>query len=587
MKVGRLSSLQPQASSLIRRGFAIPLVMGAVAILLTVAFFTQALSRAQVRLTAGFVDHQIAFQLAESGLEQALFALKSDLAVNRGLLSAIEGETPIELQFTRNVTQELEGLVEAPSLGDVFLWARYDPESNNTPTIGDYRVGRLTVRSQGVYTNGQGYQARRQVKMVTKVTGINLGIVAPNHGLFVRDPLPVEYKVPSLTIDVRDFSVMGGHVYLENGLHAELTEYLINKEFRPMRQLGFFDLGYDTFNFFSIFNGGLNLTHSKVLEYKNNGITRKYYKFQGLQSIFAGRGAYRAVEEDYVPEVKPRPQGYDNRDINLFRPEEYKKVANLVINPVTGTEPDGNSEDNKYFKDVFFRGPLNTSSTNTIYRNVLPLYGWDDWRKVPMRFSSNPTRRQDVTNAVHLDGVTFVKGDVFLEGWYEGIGSLVVQGNVYLGGDFLSLPNQMTGYQSLVNLVVLEDPTREPYGAGERFNKATGRLIFKPHHDMDFDRQRMSYMRDLTPVLDTAVYAQNGMETDRSSLFDTFFNMEIEFNLACELFDFERLPHDLKIYGDDPMDILQGTAGRRGNQIFYNPQISSEIISWEEETPQI
>ncbi|MBI3891099.1 MAG: hypothetical protein HY303_06175 [Candidatus Wallbacteria bacterium] len=565
------------------RGFAMVLVVAVLVIVVFIAFVMNSLSRAEIRLTSGFVDHQQAFQLAEAGLEQALFALKSDLATNKGMMAAIEGETPTEIDFGRGVTKELEALVEAPGMADVFLWARYDPEQGNTPTIGDYRVGRLTIRSQGVYTNPQGYQARRQIRMVTKVTGVNLGIVAPDHGLLVRDPLPVEYRVPSLTLDVRDFAVMGGFVYLENGLHAQLTEYIMNKEFRPMRQIGFFDLGYDTFNFFSLFNGGVNLTHSRKVEYKNNGITRKYYKFQGLGSIFRGQGAYRPIEEDYVPEVRARPQGYDNKDINLFKAEEYRKIANVVINPQSSVEPDGDSEDNKYFQDVFFRGPAN--SANTIYRNVLPLYGWGDWRKVPSRWTQDPTRKQDITNAIHLDGVTYVHGDVFLEGWYEGLGTLVVQGNVFVGGDFLALPPAVTGYPSLANLVVLEDRAREPYGGTDKFNKVTGRVIYKPHHDMDFDRRRLQFMRDLTPQLDTAIYAQNGMDVDRTSILDQFFNMEIEYNLTGEIFDFERLPHDLVIYGTDPSDILRGAAGRRGQTVFYNPQISSEIVSWEEETP--
>ncbi len=566
------------------RGFTLLIVFGVLLIAFFIAFFVHALSRAEVRLTAGYVDHQIAFHLAEAGVDQALYALKSDLVSNRALLAAVEGEVPTEIDFSGKVTDELQRLVEAPALGDVVLWARYEPEVADNPTIGDFRIGRLTVRSQGIYTNPQGQHARRQLKVVTKVTGINLGIVAPDHGLFVRDPLPITFQVSDWKLDERDLSVWGGHVYLENGLRAELTENLMRKEFRPMRQVGFFDLGYDTFHFSTLFNGGINLTHSRLLEYQYNSITRKYFKFQGLRSILVGDGAYRAIEEPYVPQVRPRPQGYDNRDINLYRPEEYEEVANIVVKPVTRWNREGDLDDNKYFQDVFFRGPLDTR--NTVYRQVLPLYGWGDWRRVPARFGENPTRRHDISRPIHLDGVTFVKGDVFLEGWYEGLGTLVVQGNVYLGGDVVGLPPQMTGYQSLVSLVVLEDPAREPYGPNEKFNKLTGRVIYKPHHDMDFDPRRMSYTRDLSPNLDIAMYAQNGMDVDRTSLLDQFINMDVEFNYSAELFDFQRLPHDLKIYGSDPKDVLRGTAGSRGSQVFYNPQFSSELISWEEETPE-
>src|SRR5258708_4676786 len=115
--------------------------MSVMVLVLFIAFFIHSLSRAEMRLTTGFVDHQIAFNLAESGVEQAIFALSSELSSNAGLVQAVETETPTVLNFDRKVTQELEALVDAPALGDVFLWARYDPEPSAIPSIGDYRVG--------------------------------------------------------------------------------------------------------------------------------------------------------------------------------------------------------------------------------------------------------------------------------------------------------------------------------------------------------------------------------------------------------------------------------------------------------------
>lgn len=564
------------------------IVLGILLIVFFTAMFVQSLARNEARLTAGFVDHQIAFQLAESGIEQGLFALKANLATNQLLHDAMVSEVPTEIQFTPAATEELGLLIDEPAEGEVRLRGFYEPQDpEESASVGDFRIGRLTLHSLGIYTNPQGRRARRQIRVTAKVTGLNLGIVAPDHGLFVRDPLKTFFKVPSFALDVRDIKVMGGDVYIENGINAELTEHVINEEFRPMHQLGFFDLGVDVWNLASLFNGGLNLTHSRRVEYKQGGITREYYKFMGLGELFVPDSPlYRRVIENYVPQVRSRPQGYTNKEINLYRPRDYKEIATNVINPLTQYNRDGDPKDNRYFRDIFFQGPLNFR--NTVYQNVLPLYGYGDWRRVPARLFDNPTRRDDISQAIHLDGVTFVRGDVFLEGWYEGIGTLAVQGNVYLGGDFMGLPPQTTGYPSLVNLVILEDPDREPYGGGRNtFDKVTGKLIVRPHHDADFDRMHMHMLRDMDPVIDGAVYAQNGTITDRSSFLDQFFNMEVEFNYASERFDLQTLPHDLTIYGTDPEDILRGVGGRRGNIVFYNPQITAELTSWEEETPAL
>jgi len=258
-------------------------------------------------------------------------------------------------------------------------------------------------------------------------------------------------------------------------------------------------------------------------------------------------------------------------------------LATTVVNPYKSYNKDGDAKDNHLFRSVVFSDAIGARSTG--YNNVLPLYGYGDWRKVPAPFYDNPTRRDDLSQAIPIDGVTYVRGDVFLEGWYKGLGTLVVEGNVYVGGDVMGLPPTLTGYHSLLNLIVLEDPGRESSTQG-LYRKNTGKIIYKPHHDRDWDKLHLNLLREMNPVLDIAVYAKNGMDVDRTSLFDDFFNMQIEFNFATENFDQQKLPNDLTIFGTDPQVILK-REGMDASEAFVYPVIGTEYLSWKIETPTL
>lgn len=575
------------------------LVVGMIFISFAIAFYVSTMVQAESRLTATFIDGVVALQLAEAGVDQALYYLKKETATNAQLRSAFEnGEASvITFDSVPQFASELAHLVSGEGTGRARVEARFEPlKVQELEDIKDkVRLGHLIIQSQGVYTNPQKGVTKRQVRAVSKVLGANNLIVAPEHGYFSRDPRPQVYHVPSLPLDARDFSVKGGKIYLENGMDVELTEYLMGKEFRPLREVGFMDLGYDSFNFFTMFNGGVNFTHSTEIGYWQNpmhalGVVKRYFKFRP-EGVFGPGNAWEPVEEPYrttfaqgQPVMRKVSSPPTDQSINLFELEQYRKMAGLVIEPATGANPGGNPQDNRYFRDVFFPGPLDFR--NTVYRNVLPLYGWGDWRRVPPWLSTNPTRRDDVSNALNIDGVTFVKGDVFLEGWYHGIGTLVVQGNVYVGGKVMGLPPQLTGGPSLLNLVILEDPSRETFG-GDIWSKATGRVIYKPHHDQDFDRRHLSVLRELSPYFDGAIYAKNGMVVDKTSFLDQLFNMEIEFNLVTGLFDWNSLPNDVFISGTDPNDILFGRGAESRRKKGFNPSFSMDIVSWQQEEPTL
>jgi hypothetical protein len=567
---------------------ALFVLLGTFVVLFILAFGVATLSRNEVRLTSAFVEGEIAFQIAEAGLEQGLFLLKKDLESNRALARAMVDVEPTDLNFEAADLVELGALAPPGGETEVEVWGRYEPV-DEVGTTG--RVGSLILHSRGKYLTPQGETAIRQLRVAFKVSGEDLSPVAPDHGLLIRDRRSMEYYVEGLTLDARDFQVYGGAVYVNGGIGIELTESIINKEFRPMGELGLLDLGYDAWNLVTLFQGGINLTHSRRLEvgHPNAKLTRKYFDFQGLDDLFGPGPAWRATEEKYLSQVRRAPGGeyyYDDERINLRSPEEYKRLASTVIEPRLGRHLDGDARQNVLFRDVLFPGPL--GFRNTVYPKVLPLYGWGDWRRLRRLPYSNPTRRNDLSAAIQLDGITYVRGDVFLEGWYEGVGTLVVEGNVYVGGDVVGLPPTVTGYQSFLNLVVMQDPVREGVMAGTPKDRRTGKIIYRPHHDTDFDSRGLLGGRDTTPFLDVAIYSQNGLEVDRTSIFDKFFNMEIEFNFAADLWEFGRLPNDVRINGTDPKDVFRFDPAMRrfGVSPFFVPVISSEAESWEEETPR-
>ena len=586
--------MQASSNSPRRRGVILVfIVIGMIFISFAIAFYVSTMVRQESRLTATFIDGVVALQLAEAGVDQALYYLKKEQATNAALRAALENGQASKLSFDKlpGFYQELKRLVSGEGQGEVKVEASWEPDK--VPQLDDLqskvRLGKLVIQSEGVYTNPQKGVTRRQVRVVTRVLGTNMLIVAPDHGFFSRDPRPQFYKVPALPLDARDFSVKGGKVYIENGFDAEITENLMGKEFRPLREVKFMDLGYDSFNFLTLFNGGANFTHSTEIGYWENamqpnmGVVKRYYKFQGLDAVFGPGDAWQPVEEKYrlfdiVRKVSSKPT---DENINLFNAAQYRKMATTVVDPRGGNGEAPNPQQQRFFQDIVFPGPLDFR--NTVYRNVLPLYGWGDWRKVPPWLSSNPTRRDDVTNAINVDGVTFVKGDVFMEGWYQGLGTLVVQGNVYLGGKVMGLPPQLTGGPSLLNIVALEDPDREIFGRGDLYSKATGRVIYKPHHDMDFDRQHLNVLRELNPYFDGAIYAKNGVDTDKTSFLDQLFNFEVEFNLVTDLFDWQRLPNDVFISGTSPDDIIFGRNADRSRKKGFNPSFSMDILSWQQE----
>jgi hypothetical protein len=153
-----------------------------------------------------------------------------------------------------------------------------------------------------------------------------------------------------------------------------------------------------------------------------------------------------------------------------------------------------------------------------------------------------------------------------------------------VGGDILTL-NDDAGGQSAVGIIALRD---------ERFdhskeNPTTGRVIYKPHHDSDWSRMGVTHpFRNVTPRLESCIYAQGGMELDTDSKMAKMINMEIVGNLVTDYFNRTKLPNDVKIQYYNWQEVLAKssydyTVDRETKySTKYEVSVLKEVLSWRE-----
>ncbi|OIP24499.1 hypothetical protein AUK22_08790 [bacterium CG2_30_54_10] len=221
------------------------------------------------------------------------------------------------------------------------------------------------------------------------------------------------------------------------------------------------------------------------------------------------------------------------------------------------------------------------------YKNVIPLFGWGDWRKVPNKYSrifGNPNRAQDTSHAVEINGLTFIKGDVYLEGWVKGKGLLVVEGNVYVGGDVMTLPDDAGG-KSSVGIIALRDKS---YDTSVE-NPTTGRIVYKPHHDSDWSRFGITHpFINLSPRMEGCFYAQGGMELESDSSMKKLINMEVIGNIVTDYFDRRKMPNDVKVKYYNWQEVLSQSKydysvdKETRYSEKYDVSVAKEILTWRE-----
>lgn len=499
--------------------------------------------RGEVHLTDNYVDSACALTLAEAGVEETLFMIKSQMnnpenPFYQMITKNDEATKDVDLSVLSNGTSKTPPLMEGGSVKARVSWKIDKKAVDGLVAEGVprevARQGFITINSMGTYNNTkQQVEVTKELKaMLIKgpMSSNALGVIAPDHGLYFNSSDPESFKIKSFDFwDPWGFIVKGGKTYMKEGAKIDLPKWLMLTKMRKELDHPWLDIGKG----WTGWNSGGDFSETD-LEYTDSIVARDYFKWQGL---FHWPWWTESSGEAYHSRTK-KVEEYDSKKIKLYPAEVYKRMANRVV------DPKANPSQGKYFKDITFREAFGRNEVT--YKHVVPLYGWGDWRKVPnkyARYFGNPTKAHDTSRAVEINGLTFIKGDVFLEGWIKGKGLLVVEGNIYIGGDVLTLPDD-NGLDSAVGIIALRDKS---WDTSKQFPK-TGKIIYEPHHDSDWSRFGITHpFRNLSPRLEGCFHAEGGMELKTDSKMKKLCNMDIVGNLSVDYFNRKNMPNDVRI----------------------------------------
>lgn len=539
--------------------------------------------RGEVYHSASYVDNTVALLLAEAGIEETLFTVKSQMNNPENpfyqlITKESEGSVDVDLSRISKGSDDVLPIVEGGTVKTRLTWkldqkAMEDLVAKGVPRE-IARQGTITINSQGSF-----HRAKKQVEVKKSLKAMlvkgpldsnSVGMVAPDHGLFLNNSDPNSFKIESFDFwDPWGFIVNGGKAYMKDGVKVDLPKWLMLTRMKGEMEHPWLDMGIG----WTGWNGGGDFSQTDI-EYAEDPVARQYYKWQG---IFRWPW-WQKVAEPYHSKTK-KVEEYDNKKVNLYPAEVYHRLANRALDPKK-TPSHG-----KYFTDVTFSEAFGRNQVT--YKKVVPLYGWGDWRKVPNkygRYFGNPTKAHDTSRAVEINGLTYIKGDVYLEGWIKGKGLLVVEGNIYVGGDVLTLPDD-SGRESCVGIIALRDKSWDT----SKENPKTGKIIYKPHHDSDWSKFGITHpFRNLSPRLEGSFHAEGGMELETDSKMKKLCNMDIVGNLSVDYFNRRKMPNDVRITYFDWQSVLA-----RSNYDYavdkkidytdlYELAIQKEIVSWRE-----
>ncbi|MFZ2958849.1 MAG: hypothetical protein WA705_18315 [Candidatus Ozemobacteraceae bacterium] len=568
-----------------RSGVALFFILATIVVISIIVYGMVFFMRGEVHLSENYVDGVSALLLAEAGAEEAVFTMKRQMNDPKNPFYAMvtkkeEGSVNIDLSNLEGKVSGISPLLEGGTVKARISW-------KNDPTAvaglaaqgfppGMAREGVLVIEARGTFHRSSKQieikKALKAIQVASPIPGNSVGMIAPDHGLYLNTAHQDSFKI--LPFDFWDpwgFNVNGGKVFMRNGAKVDLPKWLMLTDLRRDLEHPWLDQGIG----WTGWNGGANLAKADSIEYETAPVNRNYYKWMGL---LHWPWLERTEHEAYNTVTKQVP-AYDSKKINLYSAETYRALANRIV------DPEATPSQGKYFTKVNFKEAF--GSKEVTYSNVVPLYGWGDWRKVPnkySRFLGNPTRANDTTHAVELNGLTFIKGDVFLEGWVKGKGLLVVQGNVYVGGDVLSMPDD-EGQPSSVGIIALRD---SKYDTSVE-NPTTGRVIYEPHHDSDWSRMGITHpFINLSPRLEGCFYAQGGMELKSDSSMKKLINMEIVGNLSTDYMDRRRMPNDVSIKYYNWQEILAQSSYDYSIDkktvwgTKFDVSIKKELVGWRE-----
>lgn len=567
-----------------RSGIALFFTMCTIGVISIIVYGMIYFMRGEVYHSENYVDGTISLLLAEAGIEETLFTVKSQMnnpenAFYNLITKQDEGSVDVDLSRLSVGTKSVAPIVEGGAVKARLTWKLDTKAFEDLIAMGVpreiARQGTITVNAQGSF-----HRTKKQVEVKKTLKAMLLkgplnanavGMIAPSHGLFLNKAKQDSFKIESSDFwDPWGFIVKGGKAYMKDGAKIDLPKWLMLTKMRGELDHPWLDMGIGLTGW----NGGGDFTETD-LEFSQNPVNRQYYKWQG---IFNWPWWVKSSGELYHSKTK-QVEEYEAKKINLYPAEVYRRLANRVVDP---SETAGHD---KYFTDIQFQEAF--GSDNVKYNRVLPLYGWGDWRKVPNKYSryfGNPTKAHDNSRAVEINGLTYIKGDVFLEGWVKGKGLLVVEGNIYVGGDILTMTDDR-GLDSCVGVIALRDKSWDTSVE----NPKTGRIIYKPHHDSDWSRFGITHpFRNLSPRLEGSFHAEGGMELETDSSMKKLCNMDIVGNLSVDYFDRRKMPNDIRITYFNWQEVLERsnydyTVDKKIDYVnLYELAIQKEILSWRE-----
>lgn len=567
-----------------KSGIALFFVIATIAVISIIITGMIVFMRGEVHHSENYVDSTVSLLLAEAGVEETLFTIKSQMndAGNpfyNLITKEDEGSLDVDLTRLSKGAENVAPLVEGGNIKAKLSWQLDKKAVEELVGKGVprdiARQGTITINSMGIFNNTK---KQVEVKKTLKalllkgpVSANAVGMIAPDHGLYFKLANRDSFKIEDFDFwDPWGFIVKGGKTFMKEGLVADLPKWLMLTKMKDELEHPWLDMGMG----WTGWNGGADLSQTE-LEYAGNPVTRGYYKWQGLLSW----PWWKKTSSELYSSNTRKIEEYEDKSVNVYPAQVYKALANRVIDP---TEK---RSDSKYFTSINFQEAFGRNEVN--YKNVLPMYGWGDWRTVKNNFSKyfgNPTKAHDTSRAVEINGLTYVKGDVFLEGWVKGQGLLVVEGNVYIGGDVLMLDDD-AGNQSCLGIIALKSPEDS-----SNENPNTGKVVYEPHHDNDWSRFGITHpFRNLSPMLESSIYAQGGMQLKTDSQMKKLCNMDIVGNLAVDYFDRREMPNDIRITYYNWQSVLERnsdydyTVDRKQDYInLYELAILKELVSWRE-----
>ena len=566
-----------------RSGIALFFTLCTIGLVSLIVFGMMHFMRGEVNMSENYVDGSVALLLAESGVEECIFSIKSQMTEKDNVIYNLittqdNGIIEVDLSRLAKGENKVEPIMKGGDIKAKVTWALDQKNSQELADLGVSRdlarEGTLTINSMGVFNNSKKQvEVKKKVKAVLLKGGTNgnsIGMIAPGHGFYLNNATRDSFKIETFDFwDPWEFIVKGGKTYMKDGIVVDLPKWLMLTGMKNELDHPWLDLGMG----WTGWTGGANFSETQI-EYSNDPVTRQYYKWKG---VFTYPWWEKCSSELYHSNTK-KVEEYSDKQVKAYPASVYKSIANRVI------DPQDNPTMGKYFQDVTFVEAFERNKVT--YSNVLPLYGWGDWRNVSNKYNKyfgNPNKAHDTSRAVEINGITYVKGDVFLEGWVKGQGLLVVEGNVYVGGDVLTLPDDK-GCESCLGVIALRSETDtsddEP---------RTGKIIYEPHHDSDWSRFGLTTpFRNLSPRLEGSFHAQGGMELKTDSSMKKLCNMDIVGNLSVDRFDRRKMPNDVRITYYDWQSILEKSGydytidKTTTYSNVYDLAITKEILSWRE-----